>query len=81
MMFGGIFAYRLIDILGRKKNYIIITPFYIAIVISFFFIKGKNLLTNGENSNKNEDIIFLVPELVLITGIENDRSSKRRRCT
>ena len=44
MMFGGIFAYRLIDILGRKKNYIIITPFYIAIVISFFFIKGKNLL-------------------------------------
>ena len=42
-------------------------------------IKGKNLLTNGENSNKNEDIIFLVPELVLITGIENDRSSKRRR--
>ena len=44
MMVGGIFAYKLIDILGRKKNYIIITPFYIVIVISFFFIKGKNLL-------------------------------------
>ena len=44
MMVGGVFAYKLIDILGRKKNYIIITPFYIVIVISFFFYKREKFI-------------------------------------
>jgi hypothetical protein len=42
-------------------------------------IKEKNLLTNGQDNNKNVDIIYLVPELVFITGIENDKGSKGRR--
>jgi aubergine-like protein len=42
-------------------------------------IKEKNLLTNGQDNNKTEDIIYLVPELVFITGIENDKGSKGRR--
>ena len=41
-------------------------------------INEKKLLT--DNSNKNIDnIIYLVPELVLITGIENDKSGRSRR--
>lgn len=40
-------------------------------------IKEKNLLTNQEN--KNDSVIYLVPELVFITGIENDNNSKSRR--
>ena len=42
-------------------------------------INGKKLLPNNENDNPNNKVIYLVPELVLITGIENDRSSKSRR--
>ena len=43
-------------------------------------IKEKNLLTNGQDNNKNNvDIIYLVPELVFITGIENDKGSRGRR--
>lgn len=42
-------------------------------------IKEKNLLTNGQDNNKNEDVIYLVPELVYITGIENDKGSRGRR--
>jgi len=42
-------------------------------------VKEKNLLTNGQDDNKNVDIIYLVPELVFITGIENDRGSRSRR--
>ena len=43
--------------------------------------KGKNLLKSEEekNKDKNEDIIYLVPELVLITGIENEAGSRGRR--
>ena len=39
----------------------------------------KKLLKNEEEKNKNEDLIYLVPELVLITGIENETGSKSRR--
>ena len=44
-------------------------------------INGQRLLPNNKNNdnNPNNKIIYLVPELVLITGIENDRSSKSRR--
>ena len=40
-------------------------------------MKGKNLLTNNEK--QDIPIIYLIPELVLITGIENDQNSKSRR--
>ena len=39
----------------------------------------KKLLKNDEDKNKNDDLIYLVPELVLITGIENETGSKSRR--
>ena len=41
--------------------------------------KKKNLLKSEEDKNKNEDLIYLVPELVLITGIENEAGSRSRR--
>ncbi len=41
-------------------------------------VNGKKLLTDGSNSN-NDNVIYLVPELVLITGIENDKSGRSRR--
>ena len=40
---------------------------------------NKKLLKNEENKNENENLIYLVPELVLITGIENEAGSKSRR--
>ena len=42
-------------------------------------VKDKKLLKNEEDKNKIEDLIYLVPELVLITGIENEAGSKSRR--
>ena len=42
-------------------------------------VKDKKLLKSEEDKNKNEDLIYLVPELVLITGIENEAGSKSRR--
>ena len=42
-------------------------------------IKEKNLITDGKDNNKSMDIIYLVPELVFITGIDNDKGSKGRR--
>ena len=42
-------------------------------------VKDNKLLKNEEDKNKNEDLIYLVPELVLITGIENEAGSKSRR--
>ena len=42
-------------------------------------IKNKKLLSNGSSIEKNENIIYLVPELVYITGMENDRNSRGRR--
>ena len=33
---------------------------------------NKKLLKSEEDKNKNENVIYLVPELVLITGIENE---------
>ena len=43
--------------------------------------KDKKLLNSKEdkNENENKDVIYLVPELVLITGIENETGSKSRR--
>ena len=41
--------------------------------------KDKKLLKNEEENKKNEDILYLVPELVFITGIENEAGSKNRR--
>ena len=40
---------------------------------------NKKLLKSEEDKNKNENVIYLVPELVLITGIENEAGSKSRR--
>ena len=40
---------------------------------------NKKLLKSEEDENKNENVIYLVPELVLITGIENEAGSKSRR--
>ena len=42
-------------------------------------INGRHLLPNEENDNPNNKVIYLVPELVLITGIEDDKGSKSRR--
>ena len=42
-------------------------------------VKDKKLLKSEEDKNKNEDLIYLVPELVLITGIENEAGSISRR--
>ena len=42
-------------------------------------INGRKLLANEESDNQNNPIIYLVPELVRITGIENDKSSRSRR--
>ena len=42
-------------------------------------VKNKKLLKNEEDKDKNEDLTYLVPELVLITGIENEAGSKNRR--
>ena len=41
-------------------------------------VKDKKLL-KSENDKNIEDVIYLVPELVLITGIENEAGSKSRR--
>ena len=41
-------------------------------------VNGQKLLSNDINNNY-ENAIYLVPELVLITGIENDKSGKNRR--
>ena len=44
---------------------------------------SKNKVNNKQNiknkKSKNEDILYLVPELVFITGIENEAGSKNRR--
>ena len=42
-------------------------------------IKERRLLPNEESDNKNNPIIYLVPELVYITGIETNNSSRGRR--
>ncbi len=42
-------------------------------------VKDKKLLKSEEDKNKNEDLIYLVQELVIITGIENEAGSKSRR--
>ena len=43
--------------------------------------KDKKLLNSKEdkNENENKDVIYLVPELVLITGIENEVGSRSKR--
>ena len=42
-------------------------------------IKGKNLLTDNENKTITPPVIYLIPELVYITGLENDQTSRNRR--
>ena len=42
-------------------------------------IKDKRLLKSEEDKNNIQDLVYLVPELVLITGIENEVGSKSRR--
>ena len=42
-------------------------------------LRKKRLLGNGNIQQENEKIIYLIPELVFITGIENDNNSRGRR--
>ena len=46
-------------------------------------IRNKKLLSNGKTQNEKDEnetkIIYLVPELVYITGIEDDKNSRGRR--
>ena len=42
-------------------------------------LNNKKLLNNKKENAKEEKIIYLIPELVYITGIEDDRNSRGRR--
>ena len=42
-------------------------------------LRKRRLLGNEDISQENEKIIYLVPELVYITGIENNKNSRGRR--
>lgn len=39
-------------------------------------LRKRRLFGNGDISQENEKIIYFVPELVFITGIENDKNSR-----